>query len=98
MIDAPSRLRVIRKAAALAKIVYYESIKRKLKTKYIWGVGVMKDYNLTLRNLLKLNCPVQGLFFFEGTLNHFKKNPVNTCRKKPNVRLKIHEKSVWTDD
>jgi hypothetical protein len=33
-------------------VVYYESIKRKLKTKYIWGVGVMKDYNLTLRNLL----------------------------------------------
>jgi hypothetical protein len=32
-------------------VVYYESIKRKLKTKYIWGVGVMKDYNLTLRNL-----------------------------------------------
>jgi hypothetical protein len=28
-------------------VVYYESIKRKLKTKYIWGVGVMKDYNLT---------------------------------------------------
>jgi hypothetical protein len=27
-------------------VVYYESIKRKLKTKYIWGVGVMKDYNL----------------------------------------------------
>ena len=23
----------------------------KVKTKYIWGVGVMKDYNLTLRNL-----------------------------------------------
>ncbi len=22
-----------------------------IKTKYIWGVGVMKDYNLTLRNL-----------------------------------------------
>ena len=32
-------------------VVYYESIKRNLKTKYIWGVGVMKDYNLTLRNL-----------------------------------------------
>ncbi len=32
-------------------VVYYESIKRKIKTKYIWGVGVMKDYNLTLRNL-----------------------------------------------
>jgi hypothetical protein len=33
----------------LKAVVYYESIKRKLKTKYIWGVGVMKDYNLTLR-------------------------------------------------
>ncbi len=32
-------------------VVYYEWIKRNLKTKYIWGVGVMKDYNLTLRNL-----------------------------------------------
>jgi hypothetical protein len=32
--------------------VYYESIKGKLKTKYIYvGVGVMKDYNQTLRNL-----------------------------------------------
>ncbi len=29
----------------------YEWIKRKVKTKYIWGVGVMKDYNLTPRNL-----------------------------------------------
>ncbi len=25
-------------------VVYYESIKRKLKTKYIWGVGVMIVY------------------------------------------------------
>jgi hypothetical protein len=32
-------------------VVCYESIKRKIKTKHIWGVGVMKDYNLTLRNL-----------------------------------------------
>jgi hypothetical protein len=43
---------VTRIAEALyRRVVYYESIKRKLKTKYIWGVGVMKDYNLTLRNL-----------------------------------------------
>ncbi len=36
---------------AASGVVYYEWIKRKLKTKYIWGVGVMKDYNLL--------CPVQ---------------------------------------
>jgi hypothetical protein len=32
-------------------VVYYEWIKWNLKTKYIWGVGVMKDSNLILRNL-----------------------------------------------
>ncbi len=42
MIGVPSRLRLIRNAAALARIFsyfvyYYESIKRKLKTKYICG-------------------------------------------------------------
>jgi hypothetical protein len=31
--------------------VYYESIKRKLETNIYGGVGAMKDYNLTLRNL-----------------------------------------------
>ena len=40
MIDAPSRLRLIRRAAAFARIlkhgVYYESIKRKLKIRCIY--------------------------------------------------------------
>jgi hypothetical protein len=50
-------------------VVYYESIKRKLKTKYIWGVGVMKDYNLTLTNLRAshtLSLHAKPAFFFHG--------------------------------
>jgi hypothetical protein len=35
-----------RKSENSQVFVYYESIKRKRKTIYIWGVGVMKDYNL----------------------------------------------------
>ncbi len=33
------------------KVVYYESLKRELKTKPIKEVGAMKDYKLELRNL-----------------------------------------------
>ena len=42
MMGVPSKLSVIRKAAALARargsiVVYYESLKRELKTKKIYG-------------------------------------------------------------
>ena len=32
-------------------VVYYESLKRELKTKPIYEFGAMKDYKLKLRNL-----------------------------------------------